>query len=209
MLKRDGRRVFVKGYCVAHYNKFLKYGNALEPNKQLKGYQVTSHPLYFIWQGIKQRVDYEGHESFASYGGRGIKMCDRWKEVGGFLNFVEDMGERPSKKHSVDRIDVDGDYCPENCRWATPHQQSENTRKEHEHIGVHYYKPTGKWWAYIGYEGEHINLGHFTTKEAAVAARKAAEVKFGITYQKDPPPPRLISVRRSKNKQQCHNTQTH
>lgn len=66
-------------------------------------------------------------KGYKYYGGRGIKVCDRWKRDNkGFENFLADMGERPSPLHTLDRVDVNGNYCPENCRWATQTQQSNN-----------------------------------------------------------------------------------
>lgn len=82
-------------------------------------------PIYQIWQGIKERCYNTKKASYADYGGRGIKMCDRWQL---FDNFLADMGLPPSPDHSIDRIDNDGDYTPDNCRWATLFQQSINKR---------------------------------------------------------------------------------
>lgn len=67
------------------------------------------------------------NEDYPNYGGRGIVVCDRWKES--FSNFLEDMGRKPSKEHSLDRIDVNGNYCKENCRWATILEQGRNKRR--------------------------------------------------------------------------------
>lgn len=79
---------------------------------------------YETWKGIKERCQNRKHVQFRNYGGRGIRLCERWQSFEGFLS---DMGERPLA-HSIDRIDNDGNYEPGNCRWATDDQQRINKR---------------------------------------------------------------------------------
>lgn len=81
-------------------------------------------PTYLSWAAMIARCTRPRHKKWSHYGGRGITICDRWRD---FPNFLADMGERPAG-HTLDRIDVDGNYEPGNCRWATPTQQRSNRR---------------------------------------------------------------------------------
>lgn len=86
---------------------------------------------YIVWIGMKQRCYYPKSISFKNYGGRGIVVCDRWRTS--FKNFLDDMGMRPSKLHTLDRFpNPDGDYEPKNCRWATKSEQALGRRTCHK-----------------------------------------------------------------------------
>ena len=103
----------------------------IEVGKRKHGHATRGRasPEYGIWNAMHARCTLPNNKCFNIYGGRGIKVCERWRS---FENFIADMGPRPSLKHSLDRYpNGDGDYEPGNCRWATSIEQGSNKRNNH------------------------------------------------------------------------------
>lgn len=173
-------RSYSKGYCTKHYQRFKKWGNSeavktagWQNKPYIDGKPITQHELYRIWTSMKQRCYDPSSKSYEHYGGRNIQVCERWRNS--FYAFISDMGERPSNT-SLDRKDVNGDYTPENCRWATKHQQMANKRNSSSHVGVHRFQ-TG-WRA--NYQKGDLKLKKlFKEKSDAIKQRKKWEKDYG------------------------------
>lgn len=135
--------------------------------------------LYKTWQGLRQRCENPNDKDYASYGGREIKVCEEWdRSSAAFITWAMENGYDDTL--SIDRIDVNGNYCPENCRWATPTQQMRNRRTLRNNktgvTGVHIDR--GQYRAVIYASNKKIHLGRFKTLEEAAAARRQGELLY-------------------------------
>jgi hypothetical protein len=131
--------------------------------------------LYNIWNSMKDRVFNIKNKAYKNYGGRGITICDEWKnDAEAFYNWAILNGYEENKGLSIDRIDNDGGYYPENCRWTTRTIQGRNQRiyknNTSGYKGVYFRKDISKYKAYLAVEGKRIHLGTFPTAvEGAIA----------------------------------------
>ena len=134
--------VRVAGLCQKHYDR-KRNGTLEHPHHYADGITIRNSVEYHVYKGMKRRCYNTKDKAYKNYGGRGIKVCDRWMGPNGFRNFLDDMGRRPNgaypsgvPMYSIDRIDVNSDYCPENCRWATAKQQALNRRAKKASISI-------------------------------------------------------------------------
>jgi hypothetical protein len=172
-----------KGLCNAHYLRLRRHGTPLggnKPREHIIGGNGRDHQLYKTWDMMIQRCTNPNHTSYHRYGGRGIKVCEEWRDS--FNAFAVYMGNKPSDNHTLDRIDNDGDYEPNNVRWANKSEQmfNKNMRNNHSGVrGVGFRKDTNKWVATFKLNGIYLRISSFNTIHEAAEQRKEWELEYG------------------------------
>ena len=165
-----------KGYCIKHYTRLRNHGDVYKAEKERHGMHGTTE--YNSWGHMNQRCFNTSNKAYYRYGGRGITVCDRWKNS--FTKFYEDMGDKP-KGMSLDRIDNNGNYEPSNCRWADDVTQVRNQRIRKDNKsgvkGVYFNSLNKKWVATININNKQKQIGYFKNKNEAIKARKEAVIK--------------------------------
>jgi len=120
-------------------------------------------PEYRAWIGMKRRCYNKSYDHYQAYGGRGITVCDKWKNS--YVAFLNDVGRKPTPKHSIDRIDVDGNYEPKNVRWATQLEQDNNRQNtifvqfQEKEVSMNLlYKNNKDGNLFVQYQGKEVSL---------------------------------------------------
>lgn len=172
------RPVYIKKrqLCRAHYVMWMRTGDPMGYTRH-PSTGVEKDPAHGSYVMMKRRCYDPICSSYYNYGARGIIVCERWLGPFGFDRFKEDMGDKPTPEHSIDRIDSNGNYTPENCRWATRYEQVANRRNNNETVGVGFDKSRNMWTSYGNIGGNRM-YKRSETREEAVEKRKQYELKY-------------------------------
>ena len=151
-----------------------KCGNAISAEKKIK-HGMTRTKIYYVWRGMLNRCERPEVRFYDDYGGRGIKVCEEWHDPEKFFEWARNSGYKEGLQ--IDRIDVNGNYCPENCRWITQLKNANNKRNNKiiEHNGER--KTLAEWARFYGvnYKNLSKNMNHGYTLEEAVNREKTGD----------------------------------
>lgn len=184
------KKKLYKCYCTRCGNKKIMIGTevkngyskscgCLNKVSHSKKHGMTGTLIYNKWKGMKQRCYNSNYDFYSAYGGRGIKVCDEWKDD--FMQFYKDMGDVPFEGAELDRINNDDDYKPSNCRWVSHEENANNRRKYHNktgYTGVTYKPHLNKYQAQLYKNKKFIYLGVYETAEEAHLAYKKAKNEY-------------------------------
>lgn len=163
------------------YSDHLKRGKVVscgcKRNERKVEVRKQEIPEYNSWRAMLDRCNNSNNDKYNHYGGRGITVCEEWRS---FDRFYLDMGKKPSKTYTIDRIDTEGNYEPSNCKWSTVNEQVRNRRILRNNTsgasGVMWNKQNNKWAVVITVDNKKIHLGYFADFNDALQARKEAEL---------------------------------
>lgn len=167
-----------KWFCGKHYQRLRThwYPNII---KSYYWQNRVKNSLYDLYKAIKQRCYNSNTKNYKNYWWRWITICDKWLWVYWFTNFLLDMWERPEWM-TLDRIDNNWNYCPENCKRSNRHEQCANMRKNNKFVWVCYNKKTNKYRAYICINWLNRHIWVFEREDQAVIARRNSEIENNI-----------------------------
>ena len=165
-------------------NGHTKSCGCLRNNVHKITHGLTKHRLFEIWRNMMSRCYNHKNKHYKDYGGREITVCERWHSI---ENFIDDVFPTFEEGLTLDRINVDGNYEPSNCRWATRNIQARNTRllrddNKSGFRGVYWHKATGKWVAAIVVDSKKIHLGYFNTAEEGAVAYNNYVIKNNLEH---------------------------
>lgn len=165
------RKYYARGWCYKHYQRWWKHDDPEYSSREMHGY--SNHPLYTVWEHMKQRCYNENEKAYKNYGGRGITVCKEWKNS--FEAFFEWALPLWKVGLLIDRINNNGNYYPENCQFVTYTESNLNTQllrstSTSGYRGVTYHKNNEKWIAQITIDNKNKYLGSFNTPEDAALA---------------------------------------